>query len=76
MYLTNSEPIKEKDFHTHTTINCKPDQRNYNKCVNSTELSKLVLHKLKNEGEEYKLNWKILEKVNKHKPGKKHESFA
>ena len=60
----------KKRISTHnTTINCKPDNRNYNKYVNSTELSKLI-HKLKNEGEDYKLNWKILERVNKHQPGK------
>ena len=28
------------------------------------------MHKFKNEGDEYNFNWKVLEKVNKHKQGK------
>ena len=61
--------IKKRIAAHNTTINCKPENKNYKQYVNSTELSKLT-HKLKQEGVDYNLSWKIIEKVNKPKQGK------
>jgi len=60
----------KKRIATHkTTINCKPENKNYDQYVNSTEFSKLI-HKLKQEKTDYDLSWKILLKENKPRPGK------
>ena len=51
------------------TINCKPENKNYNQYINSTELFKFI-HKLKQENTDYDLSWNILLKENKPRPGK------
>ncbi len=61
--------IKKRISTHNTTINCNPENKNYNQYVNSTELSKLI-HTLKQNGSNYNLSWKILEKVSKPKQGK------
>ena len=61
--------IKQRIASHKTTINVKPENKNYNQYVNSTELSKLI-HKLKRENTDYELSWKILLKENKPRPGK------
>ena len=40
-------------------INCKPENKNYNQYINSTELSKLI-QKLKQKNTDYDLSWKVL----------------
>ena len=52
----------KKRIATHrTTINSKPEDRNYLRYKQATELSKYI-HKLKNENKNYELNWNILER--------------
>ena len=68
-YIGISANQVKKRIATHkTTINSKPDDRNYLQYKQATELSKLT-HKLKSENKNYKLTWKILKKENKSKPG-------
>ena len=68
-YIGISANQVKKRIATHkTTINSKPDDRNYLQYKQATELSKLT-HKLKSENKNYKLTWKILNKVKISKPG-------
>ena len=59
-YIGLSANQLKKRIATHrTTINSKPEDRNYSQYKQATELSKHI-HKLKNENKNYELTWKIL----------------
>ena len=54
--------LKKRIAIFNTTINSKPNDRNYFQYKQAAELSKLT-HKLKNENKNYKLTWKIIKKL-------------
>ena len=69
IYIGLSANQLKKRISTHnTTIKSKPNEKNYLKYKQATELSKLA-HKLKNENQNYKISWKILQREKKSKPG-------
>ena len=69
IYIGLSGNQLKKRISTHnTTIKSNPNDKNYLQYKQATELSKLT-HKLKNENKKYKINWKILQREKKTKPG-------
>ena len=50
-------------------MKCKPEDKNYHKYVNATEISKLV-HKFKNQNQPYKIQWNIKLALKEQEPGK------
>ena len=65
----SSNEIKKRIATHKTTMNCKPGDKNYNKYVNATELSKLV-HKLKDQNQPYEIQWTIKSALKEQKAGK------
>lgn len=67
-YIGLSANQLKKRIATHrTTMNSKPEDRNYLQYKQATELSKYI-HKLKNENKNYELTWKILEREHQSRP--------
>ena len=60
--------LKKRIATYNTTINSKPNVKNYLQHKQATELLKLT-HKPKNENKKHKLTWKILQKKKISEPG-------
>ena len=64
----SSNELKKRIASHYTTINCKPENKNYQKYTQSTELSKEI-HRLKSKNINYKVDWKIIASEAKARPG-------
>ena len=57
----SANPLKRRVAVHRTTINSKPEDRNYLQYKQATELSKYI-HKLKSENKKYEITWSIIER--------------
>ena len=57
----SANPLKRRVAVHRTTINSKPEDRNYLQYKQATELSKYI-HKLKSENKKYEITWNIIER--------------
>ena len=64
----SSNEIKKRIAGHYTTINCKPENKNFQQYSQATELSKAV-HRLKSKNVNFKVEWKIISSETKAKPG-------
>lgn len=64
----SSNEIKKRIATHYTTINCKPENKNYQKYIQSTELSKAT-HWLKSRNINFKIDWKIIAAAAQARPG-------
>ena len=64
----SSNEIKKRIAAHYTTINCNPENKNYQKYIQSTELSKAT-HWLKSNNINFKINWKIIASAAQARPG-------
>ena len=64
----SSNEIKKRIAGHYTTINCKPENKNYQQYTQATELSKTA-HRLKSKNINFKVDWKIISSAAQARPG-------
>ena len=68
MASSGSNEIKKRITGHYTTINCKQENKNYQRYIQATELSKTV-HRLKSKNVNFKVDWKIISSEAEARPG-------